>query len=179
MVFNEQTQEILDTFKAFMDDTEAPYMYVTGGADTGKTINLNHIIQYCINEDISHCICTFTHKAIGVLRSKMPKKAMLATLHSFLIKRPTINTNTTKVKHVNSNTRVGSSDIVRVIFIDEFSIVGNRNYEDIQSLQWDDTGKLLTKVVFLGDLNQLPPVGGIQSITPSGDYCVHLTKVHR
>lgn len=180
MAFNEQTQQILDTFKAFMDDEEAPYMYVTGGAGTGKTTDLGHTIQYCLNNDISHCICAFTHKAVGVLASKMPDKAVLATLHSFLTKRPTINTDATKVKHVDSNTRVGSSDIVRVLFVDEFSMIGNRDYEDIQSLQWDDeTGKLVTKVVFLGDLNQLPPVGDMQSINPSGDYCVHLTKVHR
>lgn len=180
MVFNGQTQQILDTFKAFMADKAAPYMYVTGGAGTGKTTDLGYTVQYCVDKDINHCICAFTHNAVGVLASKMPDEAVLATLHSFLTKRPTINTGATSVKHVNSNTIVGLSDVVRVLFVDEFSMIGNRDYEDIQSLQWDDeTGELITKVVFLGDLNQLPPVGDMQSINPSGNYCVHLTKVHR
>lgn len=179
MTFNKQTLQILDTFKAFIKDEEAPHMYVTGAAGTGKTTDLGHTIQYCLNNEISHCVCAFTHKAVGVLASKMPDKAILSTLHSFLTKRPTVNTNATKLKYVDNNIKVGESDTVEILFVDEFSMVGDKDYSDILDLQWDDEGKLITKVVFLGDLNQLPPVTDMQSIKPKGEYCVHLTEVHR
>ncbi len=179
MAFNSQTQQILDTFKAFIQDNDAPYMYVTGGAGTGKTTDLGHTVQYCMNNDIQHCICAYTHKAVGVLASKMPEKARLLTLHSFLRKRPAINVDATNLAFVSNSVQVGTPDAPGIIFIDEFSMVGNKDYEDIQGIQWDDEGRLVTKVVFLGDLNQLPPVGDVQSIVPKGDYNICLSKVYR
>src|SRR5690606_39011110 len=35
------------------------------------------------------------------------------------------------------------------------------------------------KVVWIGDLNQLPPVGDMQTLRPSGRFHYKLTKIHR
>lgn len=177
---NKQTQDMISMFDAFMADDNADAMYVTGAAGTGKTTDLKHIIQHCIDEKIEYVVTAYTHKAVGILRSKMPKKAELATLHSFLRKRPSINTNATKLAHVDTNVQTAEPERVKVVFIDEFSMVGEKDYESITEMQCDEeTGKLLTKVVYLGDLNQLPPVKDMQTIKPRGPYHTHLTKVYR
>tara|TARA_R110000850_G_scaffold93465_5_gene197706 strand:+ start:183 stop:1199 length:1017 start_codon:yes stop_codon:yes gene_type:complete len=67
-----------------------------------------------------------------------------------------------------------------MLFIDEYSMVGERDLMDVRDAQdlAEDSGKLL-KVVWLGDPNQLPPVGDRQAVTPTGKYCVTLTKIYR
>ena len=166
-------------FKSFMSDKTAPYMYITGSAGTGKTTDLHNTIKYCMDKNILYCVCAYTHKAVNVLESKLPEGTELATLHSFLNKIPTVNIHANKLEYVDHNKVIGSADYIQVLFVDEFSMIGNKDYQDIQSMQWNIDGDLLTKVVFLGDLNQLPPVKDAQAVVPSGDYCLHLTKIYR
>lgn len=204
---------MLNDFKAFMADSEAPSMFVTGIAGTGKTTSLNEYVQYCANLDMQVVVCAHTHKAVSVLRSKLEKhkNVHLCTLHSYLRKRPTINTVATELHEVEGNAQMELPERVDVLFIDEFSMVGERDYVDIQSLQYataeqvelakkraifdgevegdlDDLdevdidfeeGDLLTRVVYIGDPNQLPPVKDMQVIYPTGPHWVKLTKVHR
>jgi hypothetical protein len=171
--------KILDTFKVFIEDNKAPYMYITGAAGTGKTTSLSDTIEYCLANEIKHCVCAYTHKAVGILASKMPRNTNIATLHSFLKKVPTIDTNAIKLRLIEGNAVIGKSEDVSVIFIDEFSMIGNKDYEDIQALQWNDDGILKTKVIFIGDLNQLPPIADAQSVIPEGEYHIKLTKIYR
>lgn len=176
---NEQSIMMLETFRNFMADKHADTMYITGAAGTGKTTDTKHIVEHCLKENISHVVAAYTHKAVGILAKKMPEKACLATLHSFLKKRPGFNQNATKVEHVDTNIQVGIPDQVQVLFVDEFSMIGEKDYASIQERQWDEDGKIIMKVVYIGDLNQLPPVKDIQTITPNGKYWVNLTKVYR
>ena len=97
-------------FKQFLDDSQAWDMYVSGAAGKGKTTSLAEYVQHCIDNDIPYIVCAYTHKACGILRSKLPPEAAVCTLHSFLGKRPVINTNATKKEHVNQRSeerRVG------------------------------------------------------------------------
>lgn len=158
-------------------------MYVTGVAGTGKTTSLDEAVQWALSgpEIISVVVCAHTHKAVKVLRSKLtPHPRMhLCTLHSFLKKRPTVNTLATSVDEVEGNTQIEIPKSPTFLFVDEFSMVGERDYVDINAMQVDDEGELLTKVVYIGDPNQLPPVKDAQVIKPQGRYWVQLTKVHR
>jgi len=163
-------------FDKFMADDNAWDMYVTGRAGTGKTTKLAELIEGLDN----YTVCAYTHKACNVLRDKLPVGAKIQTLHSFLKKRPTINPEATKAKYVQSNKVMGESEKVRVMFIDEYSMIGENDLMDIRALQDEDyDGKPELKVVWIGDPHQLPPVGDMFTLRPSGKYQLTLTKVYR
>lgn len=176
---NEQSIMMLETLKEFLADSKADTMYVTGAAGTGKTTDTKHMVQYCLDNNVNTVVAAFTHKAVGILAKKMPEKAVLKTLHSFLKKRPSFNQNATKVQHVDTNVQVGTPEDTKILFVDEFSMIGEKDFASIQACQWNEDGKIKMKVVFIGDLNQLPPVKDMQTITPKGKYWVHLTKIYR
>lgn len=170
---------MIETFIKFLKDKEAAECYITGIAGTGKTTSLAQLISYCHEHNIKAITCAYTHKAVGILISKLPEYAETCTIHSFLTKRPTINEQATKIDHVDSNKQMGTPDKVGVLFIDEFSMIGERDYVDIAALQYDEDGNIVTKVVYIGDPNQLPPVKDQIVIVPGGDYWIKLTQVHR
>jgi len=174
--------DVLDTFISFLADKEASEMYIVGVAGTGKTTSLGELITYCTDNKLTTVTCAYTHKAVAVLASKLPVKKSfntIQTLHSYLKKVPTINDNATKLAHVDGNVIMGGSEIPKVIFIDEFSMIGEKDYVDINTAQWNEKGNIVTKAVYLGDPNQLPPVKDMEVIKPKGKYQVYLTKIHR
>ncbi len=173
--------KMIKTFKQFLADKQAWDMYISGAAGTGKTTGLRDGVQHCIDNEIPYVVCAFTHKACGILRSKLPDLANVKTLHSFLGKRPCINTNATKKEHVNLNTKSSVTDEEpKILFIDEYSMIGEKDFMDIREAQDSDYDSIPElKVVWIGDKHQLPPVGDMQAIKPSGDYQVVLTKQWR
>ena len=123
-------------FKDFLADKEAWDMFITGAAGTGKTTKLAQLVQHCIDIELPYVVCAFTHKACGILRSKLPTNTRVQTLHSYLSKRPMINTNATKKEHVNVNARTGDVDkIPKIMFLDEYSMVGEKDFMDIREQQ--------------------------------------------
>lgn len=170
---------VLSTFEKFMLDHEAEAMYITGVAGTGKTTSLREVLEYCIANKLVAVTTAYTHKAVNVLADKLPQEAVICTLHSYLKKRPSINDKALKREHVDINTQLGLPEHIDVLLVDEFSMIGEKDYMSIVDLLWDENGKVKTKVVFIGDPNQLPPVKDMQTIVPGGDYWVKLTKIHR
>jgi len=177
-----EERTLLDKFVEFLE-SDAPEMYIQGTAGTGKTTILYELMDYCIDENIGSVAAAYTHKAVKVLREKLPRETdrnIIRTLHSYLKKRPTINGSATKVSQVDGNSQADKPEYAKVIFLDEFSMVGEKDYTDILDLQYDDEdGELITKVVYIGDKNQLPPVKDQQTIEPHGDFVVTLTKIYR
>lgn len=173
---------MLEQFKAFITDEEAPVMYITGVAGTGKTTQLRELVEYCISNQHVAVVAAYTHKAVGVLAKKLPSPGTytnICTLHSYLKKRPTVNTQATKIAHVDSNSQHGIPARAQFLFIDEFSMVGKEDRKSIDEVQYDEEGKLVTKVIYIGDPNQLPPVKDAIAVKPEGKHWVKLTKVHR
>lgn len=170
---------MLDKFKDFLTDKEASELYITGVAGTGKTTSLKHIVDDCMENNLKVVTTAYTHKACGVLRDKLSKGSEIMTLHSFLRKRPTINTHATKVKNLESNTQMAAPDRFKVVFIDEFSMVGERDYADLKEMQYDEEGNLVTKIVWIGDPNQLPPVKDQIVVEPKEPWWIKLTTIHR
>lgn len=167
---------MLNEFKDFIDDEHGWDMYVTGRAGTGKTTGLAKLIEHCMTAEIDYTVCAFTHKACGILAASLPSGSLIRTLHSFLKKRPTINAEALSHKHIETSQKHGNTDKTAILFVDEYSMVGERDLMDIREAQDEET-KL--KVVWLGDPHQLPPVGDAQAVQPYGKYQVVLTKVYR
>lgn len=171
---------MIEEFKAFLEDSSAWDMFVTGRAGTGKTTKLAELTNYLDAKDYDFRVCAFTHKACGILMSKLPCVEKIQTLHSFIKKRPTINPDAKKLKHIENNAVMGKADVVQLLFIDEYSMIGEQDLMDIRALQDEDyDGKPSLKIVWLGDPYQLPPVGDMFTLKPYGDYQVTLTKIYR
>ncbi len=164
----------LNTFKRFLNDGYLD-MYITGIAGTGKTTILANLITYCVKNKISFKATAYTHKAVDVLKSILNNKDNLCTLHSYLSKVPTINERALNLNTIDTNTQTRNPDIIKVLFIDEFSMIGSKDFKTLLELQ-----ELFgLKIVYIGDPNQLPPVKDISTIEPKGLYWLKLTKIYR
>ena len=164
----------------FIDDKDAFDAYITGQAGTGKTTVLNEIVQMCLKAHIPTVVCAFTHKAAGVLRSKLPEEADIRTLHSFLKKRPGINENAKSVRALQTTTQFGKPEPIKLLIVDEYSMVGESDAMSIGELQDPEyEGVPQMKVLYVGDERQLPPVGNPFTLQAGGDYVHNLTEVQR
>lgn len=163
-------------FSKFLADKTARNMYITGMAGTGKTTSLAEQISYCQTNEVSFIVLAFTHKACSVLASKLPEGSPIVTLHSFLKKRPGVNVHATKRQHVQTSTKMGAlEEAPSILFIDEFSMIGEKDYLDLVELQ----DSFNCKIVYIGDPYQLPPVQDSPAIVPSGKYVQRLVDIKR
>lgn len=171
--------DALAMFQRFLKNKDEAEMYITGVAGTGKTTCLYELLDYCIKTNVPAVATAYTHQACRVLRNKLPKKAVIKTLHAYLKKRPTINDAALKIDHVENNAQVGAPEHIGILFIDEFSMVGERDFVSINDILYDEEGNIVTKVVYIGDPNQLPPVKDAKAVEPKGPFWIQLTTVHR
>lgn len=172
--------EVLKMFKEFQGDPEAWDMYVTGRPGTGKTTELRHSVQYLMDTKAKYIVCAYTHKACNILRGKLPEGAEVATLHSFLKKRPTINQHATSRKTLELNKQMSTPDKVDYLIIDEYSMIGEKDGVDIRALQDPEyEGAPVLKVLWIGDPNQLDSIGDAVFVYPEGKYQMTLTKIWR
>jgi len=171
---------MLEMFENFLKDEEAWDMYISGSAGTGKTTNLIKLLEYCKEKEIPTLVCAHTHKACGVIRDIVPSDTNISTLHSFLNKRPGINDEATTKDKLNFIHQLDIPNATGVIFIDEYSMIADIDMCDITVCQDPDyKGIPKVKIVYIGDPNQLPPIGEPVAVRPNGKYCIYLTKVYR
>lgn len=168
----------LELVQTLLENPDIRSAKLEGSAGTGKTTGLSEICLYLNTLGIPYAVTAFTHKAVHILQSKLPEGTNIVTLHKFLKKRPTINSNATKRTQLTVNSKFGEPEFIRLLVIDEFSMVSEADYMDIGYYQDPEyEGDCKFKVLYVGDSNQLPSVTVTADIRT--DIELKLTKVWR
>jgi len=180
MTLSNQQQEAIGLFNRFINDPEAFDMFITGQAGTGKTTLLAQLVQQLLDSKIPTVVCAYTHKAKGILQAKLPSQTDVRTLHAFLRKRPSINEEAKSITKLQRTTQFGKPETIKVLIVDEFSMVSGADAMSIGELQDPDyEGIPHMKVLYLGDSLQLPAVKGVSITVPTNGYIYNLTEVQR
>lgn len=172
--------EPTELFGKYLQDNEAWDMFLSGPAGSGKTTLSAKFIDVALELGLTIVVCAHTHKACDVLRSVLPDHIEVITLHKFLNKVPTVNSEATNRKKIDGNVRVGETERPNLLIVDEYSMVGEADLMDVRGMQDPEyEGEPGMKVLWMGDEWQLPPVKDQQTVIPYGDYQISLTKIHR
>lgn len=126
-----------------------------GYAGTGKSFLICEFIKSLKRQGISYLAACPTNKAAKNLR-KIAEAAGLdlevKTVAQLLGQQPELNEKTGIEEFVSSGSTCFGD--YKVIIVDEFSMVSRENFAEIV----EDSNKFGTKVIFVGDPAQLPPV---------------------
>jgi len=143
----------LKNIQNWWKENKTPIFVLSGYAGTGKTF-LTKFFTNKLNKDISVAISAPTHKAKKVISKMIGKPGV--TLHSLLGLRPGVeltefDPNNMKFTQQKKKAKFGEFSLV---IIDEASMINSYLYQLIrETIQ--DSG---TRVLFMGDSAQLPPV---------------------
>ena len=158
-------------------------LVITGKAGTGKTTLVKFLIAELKKQAVhryKYSICSApTNKAVKVLRDKIDldfDRNRFCTIHSALRLKRDINPTTGEISF-KPDTYSDSIPLEKVslLIIDEASMVN----KDILSYI-ERNAKNYTKVIFIGDEGQLPPVGELFSPVFHAEYPIlELTEIIR
>ena len=150
---NDQTRLLFELNK-FWSDPNRQYFVLSGQAGVGKTTCMRFFKDLLKkqNEDIKICMSSPTNKATAVLAEAVADPDLTyKTIYSILGLRMQANG---EVKELNDTGEDKISDFDLVI-VDEGSMVNTVLIDYIKK----KTALADTKIVFIGDKQQLPPVG--------------------
>lgn len=155
---------VLSSFDAFLNDEAARAFILCGAAGTGKTTMLQEVAQNAKATGLGVRLTSPTGRASRILSEKTGLQAQ--TIHSLLF-QPTKPDDEGVVRLMP---RRNEAERPEIILVDEASMVGQRcNHEDGDLLVLTESpldglrrylseGSAGSKVVFIGDRFQLPPV---------------------
>nr|MDJ0649182.1 AAA family ATPase [Xenococcaceae cyanobacterium MO_188.B19] len=172
-------EQALSRLKQFTQSNNK-FFRLTGYAGTGKSFLITHYIRWLMEEKINFVAATPTNKAaknLSNLAEQEDLKLEVKTVAQLLGQQPQLDQNTGKELFITKGELDWSG--YGVIIIDEFSMVNRSDFQDIAD---EIQSNLLSKVLFVGDSAQLPPVGEkepIVSICPLIKQSASLTKVVR
>lgn len=170
MDLSEQQEEAFILFKEFVNSRE-PMFLLTGCAGSGKSYLTRILVEYILNMGKSICVLAPTHKALGVIKSYLGDiDVEYNTIAKFLFKKQTFMDNGQLNFIRDSNLFMKHK--YDYLFIDEASMVDADDFHCFNLLR--------SKVVFIGDSFQLPPVGESNSIVfEHVTYVAKLTETIR
>jgi hypothetical protein len=126
---------------------------VAGSAGTGKTTAIKAIIkaiEFTSGKTESICLLAPTGKAADRLRQKTNQESL--TIHSFLTSNLWLNFNNWTLKQIGGKT----CDKYTTYIIDESSMIDLHLMAGLfRAIDWD----VVKRFIFVGDPNQLPPIG--------------------
>lgn len=156
MELNEDQLNAISRLRYFIEDDNYFTFYLFGYAGTGKTLIISEFIKQ-IDKSISVYVSAPTHTALNVLQTKTNNNEGIKyfTIHSLLEMK--------MITSVKDGSRSFGSGVKKsknltgkgkkIALLDECSMISLDMYEKIVS-----NINLTTKVVFVGDPAQLPPV---------------------
>ena len=160
--------------KGFMDGNGFGHYVIGGVAGSGKSTVIPYIVDECGTPysagtgQGSVAVCAYTGKAVMNLKRKGIPNAM--TLHSFLYDtRVSTDSMTGEKIVVHSRKDDCCFRGIRLLIVDEASMVGREMFDVIESLPF--------KTVYIGDHFQLPPVNDKFNIMEKPDF--RMERIHR
>jgi ATP-dependent exoDNAse (exonuclease V) alpha subunit len=173
ITFNNQQYEGINKIRRWLKTKNQPFFTISGYAGTGKTLSIKKILD---EYNWGVVVSAPTHKAVKVIRNITNKEGQ--TLHSLLGLRPDVELSDFNPNAPQFNPiAVPKITDYNLVILDECSMVNKSLFELIQEKIKNSN----TKILFVGDSAQLPPVSEDFSVVFSqSDIEIHeLTKVER
>jgi len=163
----------------FLNQKKTHEGFITGPGGSGKTEMLINICNILNEAKINYRVVAYTNKAVEVINKRVPT-APTSTLHSWLTKRPGINSKAKHLKSLMISNQYGVPAPLQLLIVDEFSMVSEEDYADIGMLVDPDMeGDIKLYTLYIGDLAQLPPIKSVCPVYPAGNFWLKLTKIWR
>lgn len=148
-----------------------PYFSYSGAAGTGKTTVITEFIREIGLTEVEYITAAFIGKAVLVLLRKGLNASTIHSLiyHTFFEPIPSTNSCDPPRLKLRFGLKERLSDLLKLIIIDEATMVNDKMKNEILSFG--------IPVVFIGDMNQLPPIFGVSSVMLKPDFI--LTELMR
>ncbi len=161
-------EQALETLKQFVETTSQKYFRLTGYAGTGKSYLTVQLMKWLRSQKIGFVAGSPTNKAVKNLKKLAAQANLIIDAHTvaqLLGQQPVLNEETGKEEFVSKKGKK-SIDNYPVVLIDEFSMLNKANFQEIN----EAVGNSSTKLIFVGDAAQLPPVGESEPIVATYQY---------
>jgi AAA domain/UvrD-like helicase C-terminal domain len=170
-------QQAFGQLQQFAKSKSIRYFRLVGYAGTGKSFLIAELIKWLKLQQIDYVVAAPTNKATKNIRS-------IANLAGVTINAMTVAQLLGQQPRLNEETGIEEFTIKSkakldfdIVIIDEFSMVSSANFAEMEKALGAKT-----KVLFVGDAAQLPPVGESEPIVATTESIEHeatLTEVIR
>lgn len=170
MNYSPDQQAALQAMQSWLNDPSASVYVLTGSAGTGKTTVVKEILKLAVQSGRELVATAMTHRAADVLQDAIGQKTH--TTHSAFGLSPGLDA---YGRETFKSTNSSIIDCNQLIVIDEASMVGN----DMLNVLANSIRGLNSKILFVGDPYQLPPIAQRCSVFDGTLPTSELVTVHR